>query len=172
MSLTHNIYNTRKYFMEPLRKLTDVNLLAPYIEESLKNNCDVRITVTGYSMYPLLRNRKDSVILGKPPKKLKKYDIVFYKREDGSYILHRILKIKDNLLSMAGDNEIELEYPIKPEQIIGVTTHYIKSGKKYSTKNLIYKLYVIIWAWLFPHRHKLMPKLIMLNQKIKRMIKR
>ena len=47
--------------------------LAPFIEEAIAQGKDVRLTVTGYSMYPLLRSGTDDVVLKKHDE-LKKYD--------------------------------------------------------------------------------------------------
>ena len=50
-------------------------------------------TNVGYSMLPLLRERRDiTEIRPKPNCCCKKYDVVLYRRGD-QYILHRILRV-------------------------------------------------------------------------------
>ena len=94
------------------KKLTDMSILGPFIELQIREEKKVKLTVTGDSMYPLLKSRIDTVVLD-TPKNLKKYDIVFYKRDNGRYILHRILKKKNGIFTIAGDYELKKEYPIR-----------------------------------------------------------
>ena len=126
--------------------------LAPFIEEAISQGKDVRLTVTGYSMYPLLRSGTDDVVLKKHGE-LKKYDVVLFKRGDGSYIFHRIIKIKDNVLTIAGDNETKKETPVMLSSVIAVMKSFYRSGKKHSTDELWYKLYSRLWLFIFPLRH-------------------
>ena len=80
-------------------KITDMDLLGAFIADSLSKGSEVNLTVTGDSMYPLFKSRVDTVVLAMPKntKSVKKRDIVFYRRDDGSYILHRILKIQKGI---------------------------------------------------------------------------
>ena len=50
-------------------------------------------------MFPLLKDNRDSFKLEKITSKPKKKDIVLYKRDNGQYVLHRIIKEKDNEIS-------------------------------------------------------------------------
>jgi len=100
--------------MEFEKRLCDMDELGPFIEESVKAGKKVKLTVTGDSMYPLFKSRVDTVVLDIPKnKKPGKYDIVFYKRDNGRYILHRILKEKNGAFVIAGDNEVKKEYPVR-----------------------------------------------------------
>lgn len=144
--------------MERETKITDMNLLGAFISDSISQGKEVNLTVTGDSMYPLLKSRVDTVVLVMP-KKLKKGDIVFYKRDNGSYILHRILKIKNELLTISGDNEMQKEFPVKQSQVIGVVKKFTRKGKEYSINSLWYKLYSFIWRVGFRYR-PIMLKLI------------
>lgn len=57
--------------------------------------------VHGTSMYPLLIDHKDSVYITFPTK-LKKYDVVLFRRNTNQLVLHRILKIKGSKVTMCG----------------------------------------------------------------------
>ena len=140
--------------MERETKITDMNLLGAFITDSISNGSEVNLTVTGDSMYPLFKSRVDTVVLAMPenPQKLKKRDIVFYRRDDGSYILHRILKIKNGLLTIAGDNEMKKEFPVRCDQVIGVVKRFTRNKKEYSTNEAWYKFYSFIWCAIFPFR--------------------
>jgi hypothetical protein len=55
----------------------------------INSGTDVKITVTGNSMRPMLRHRRDTVVLTScDVNTLKKGDLPLYVRDDGSYILH------------------------------------------------------------------------------------
>lgn len=125
--------------------------LAPFIEQAVSEGRDVRLTVTGYSMYPLLRSGTDDVILS-PAGKIRKYDVVLFKRDNGSYVFHRVIKIKNNVLTLAGDNETVKEYPVSRESVIAVMKSFVRSGKIYETNELWYILYSKIWLLIFPLR--------------------
>lgn len=141
--------------IEPTRKIADVAVMGAVTEEALLRGDTVRLTVTGNSMYPLLHSRRDTVTLS-PAGKIKKYDITFHKRQDGRYILHRVLKIqKDGTYLIAGDNELKTEPPVMREQIFGVVTEFTRWGETKKPKGLWYWLYVRIWHLLMPYRWKI-----------------
>lgn len=125
-------------------KKTDIQTLFPLIEENINNGSDVRIKVTGYSMYPLVCSYRDSVVLTKP-KKIKCGDVPFFKRADGSYILHRIVGVKGGAYKIRGDFEMKIEYPVYPEQIVAVAKGFYRNGKYISCESLVYKLYKAFW---------------------------
>lgn len=129
-----------------------IETIAPYIIEEINSGRKVKIGVTGSSMYPLLRSGSDAVILAKP-ENLKKLDVVFFKRENGQYVLHRIIQKKGDVLTIAGDNETKLEHPVYISDCIGKMTAFIRSGKLYYADMLSYRLYCHIWKFIFPFRH-------------------
>lgn len=133
------------------KKLTDMSALGPFIEEEIRKGKKVNLTVTGDSMYPLFKSRIDTVVLD-GTKNPKKYDIVFYRRENGSYILHRILKEKGGLYTIAGDNELKKEFPVKKEQIIAKVSEFTRKGKNHKANELFYRVYGFIWVNFFPVR--------------------
>ncbi len=134
------------------RRLCDMDELGPFIEENIKSGKKVNLTVTGDSMYPLFKSRIDTVVLDKT-KNPGKYDIVFYKRDNGRYILHRILKEKKGAFVIAGDNETKKEYPVRKDQIIAKVTGFVRKGKSHSADELFYRVYAFVWVNLFPIRH-------------------
>lgn len=132
-----------------------INDLAPVIEECLRNGSLVRMQVTGISMTPILHNLKDSVVLA-PPDKIRKYDIVLHRRANGQYILHRIIKKKGNVLTIAGDFETEKEYPVDEGCVIARVVSFCRNGREYSADDFIIKLYSRLWVLIFPVRHQVL----------------
>ena len=62
------------------------------IEEILQKEGCLVTTTAGVSMYPMLRNRRDTVVIRPAAGRLKKYDVALYKRGE-SYVLHRVVKV-------------------------------------------------------------------------------
>ncbi len=109
-------------------------------------------TTCGYSMYPMLRDRQDNVVIKKQDT-YHKYDIVLYKRND-IYILHRIIKVLDKGYIIRGDNCLYHEYDIDDDsKIIGCVVECYRGNKKINLNGLGYKLYVRIWNYSFPIRY-------------------
>lgn len=127
--------------------------LCPMIQELLAGGSTVQLTVTGISMRPMLMHRRDQVELTTVPVKLHRYDIPLYQRENGSFILHRIVKVeKDGTYTCAGDGQISLETGVRQEQVIAVVQSFTRKGKKISCQNKGYQLYARIWTALLPIR--------------------
>ena len=125
--------------------------LAAIIRPTLDSGRSVRFIVTGKSMYPLLVPERDSVVLVRA-NNLKNRDIAFYERRDGSYILHRIVKINKKGVWCVGDNQTIVEGPLEREQIIGVVTSINRNGKEISVKSFRYRSYAFIWSLIRPFR--------------------
>ena len=105
------------------------SMLEPIIREKLENGATVTIQPKGTSMLPLIRQGQDEVILKKPSGRLNKYDIPFYKRASGQFVLHRIVKRRKNDYVLCGDNQIDYEYGITDDMIIAVIEAIKKDGK-------------------------------------------
>ena len=121
-------------------------------EELLDTKGYIVYTNVGYSMMPLLRQRRDVIeIRPKGPGRCKKYDVVLYKRRD-RYILHRILKVCPDGYVIAGDHNTVPEYDIKDEHILGVMKRILRNGKEIRMDDKLYMLYVHLWCDLYPVR--------------------
>lgn len=115
--------------------------LEPIIREKISGGGKIIIEPKGTSMLPLIRQGKDKVELSPPPQKLKKYDVPFYKRKDGSFVLHRVIKVRKNDYVLRGDNQTVNEPGITDDMIIAVATAIIKDGKTIKTDDKDYIIY-------------------------------
>jgi len=113
----------------------------PVMEEQLKAGKSVKFTPGGRSMLPLIRPGVDSVLIKKAPDRLKKYDVPLYRRKNGSFILHRVVKVKNNAYVMRGDNQNILERNVKHEQILAVAVGMYKNGEYISFNGVKYWIY-------------------------------
>ncbi len=96
----------------------------PLISEQLNKGGSAVFTIHGTSMLPFLKDRSHSVKLEKPEASPKKYDIIFYRRDDGDFILHRIVGVKKEGFVCRGDNQVDNEFPVRFDSVIGVVTQY------------------------------------------------
>jgi len=136
-----------------LNKRVALSELSPVITEILQNDGQVIITVTGVSMFPMLRHHRDKVsLVGSREGYLKKYDIVLFVRPGGKYILHRIVAVKETGYVMIGDNQYVKEYPVLPSQVVGVVKGFWRNKKYISCDNFIYYLYCRFWVQSYPLR--------------------
>lgn len=113
----------------------------------------VTIGVTGNSMSPLLRHKRDTVVLEPCDKyALKRGDLPLYKRENGQFVLHRIACVEENTYTMVGDAQTELEIGLPKENVLAIVTGITRKGRFFSAQNKWYRIYVAVWLWLRPVR--------------------
>ncbi len=115
--------------------------LFPLIEEKLKNGGEVSFKPHGISMLPLIRQGKDSVTLEQLKREAKKFDVIFYRRPDGQFVLHRIIGHDKNGFILCGDNQFVKEYEVQKSQIIGIMTSVCREGGRISCESAGYKVY-------------------------------
>ncbi len=141
----------------------------PLIRERLAEGKKVIFGPKGTSMLPMLRQGIDRVELVAVKGKLKKYDLPFYVRDNGQYVLHRIVKVRDTYTCI-GDNQYVYEHGVRQDQIIAVMTGYYRGDEYISAKSWRYKWYCRRWHWTRPIRplwRRLKGKLVKLIQRKK-----
>lgn len=128
--------------------------IVPIMEEIIKNGGKCKLRVTGYSMTPILKHLRDSVILKSPENRpIKKGEIVFIKRHTGQFVLHRVYKIIDEkTFVMNGDAQQWVEI-VNNDQVIGVCSSIIRNNTEISCDNWKYKSIIKIWQFFRPIRN-------------------
>lgn len=147
--------------------------LAPIMSECMADGQEVVLTITGNSMSPFLRNKKDQVVLTAcDPAALQPGDVPLYRRRNGKYILHRIVERDDGVTrirfgedkplpsrcdslryTMLGDAQWQEEPNIMPDQIVAVATAFISRGKRWECAGEAYRRNRLRWhrlLWLRP----------------------
>lgn len=124
--------NVREVDASELTKKISDDGLVKIILYKLSCGERVALTVTGNSMLPFLRDSKDSVILGKLEKPPKRGDIVFYRRKNGAYVLHRVVKRKGENYYFSGDAQLAVEGPIEKGCLLAVCESVVRDGKEIS----------------------------------------
>mgnify|MGYP000106734944 FL=1 len=138
--------DSEKYFEEkkPVR-LVDTQEYMEMIRALLEDGQEVSMIVTGNSMRPFLKHGRDKICMKKTDRKLRKGDIVFYRRENGQYVMHRILKCRDQSYTLLGDGQIVPESGIRQEQIFARITKVQVRGKWIGSENFRWRFFEHIW---------------------------
>lgn len=124
--------------------------LFPSMAEKIASGGEVTFRVVGKSMQPMVFDRRDTVTIKNHNGKLKKFDLPFYRRDDGNFVLHRVIKLQKNGNYICrGDNQWEKEFDVRDDQIIGIVTAFNRGGKKINVDTSRgYKFYCTIWPWV------------------------
>ena len=133
------------------RHTANLSELFPLMEECLRMGQSVKFSPRGTSMLPMIVPGRDSVTLSSPPERLKKFDIPLYRREDGSFVLHRVVKVGDSYTCI-GDHQFKTEPGIEHGQVMAVVTAFTRKGKTYSVSCAGYRLYCVLWHISRPAR--------------------
>ena len=131
-----------------LNKETTLEAVIDIIKEKLDSGGTVTFTPNGTSRLPMLRDGEDVVVLKKPSGRLHLFDVPLYQRENGQYVLHRVIDFgRDGSYVLCGDNQFAKERGIRDDQIIAVMTAFYRKGKAYSIASLRYRAYVNFWYY-------------------------
>ena len=122
------------------------------IERELSEKGSIAYITKGVSMRPLFRTRRDMIVIKPVERELKKYDIVLYRGAGGEYILHRIIKVKEDFFVIRGDNTYTKEF-VPKDRVIGVLVSYNRNGKHGSPDSLGFKIYSRLWRFIYPLRY-------------------
>ena len=125
--------------------------LAELILLQLETGGKATLAVTGHSMHPTLRERRDSVVLRLPDERQKKGDTILYLRENGQYVLHRIIDTEADGYICSGDNQVMRE-PVAHSQVLAVVSGITRKGKLYSVDSLVARVYRVFCVGMFPLR--------------------
>lgn len=124
----------------------ELSELLPVMEEVLSSGGEFSFIPGGNSMRPMLYGKRDQVTIVKPEGRLKKYDLPLFRKPDGGFILHRVVKVLPDSYVTRGDCTVSYERDITDAQIIGVVKSFVRCGKTYSTDSRKYRIYCTFWT--------------------------
>lgn len=140
--IPRRVVDTREY-IDVLRGLTD-------------EGKEVSMLIAGSSMNPFLVHYRDTIFFKKPDRPLRRGDMVFYQRESGQYVMHRILRVKKDGLYIVGDAQTEIEGPVRPEQVFAIITRVVRKGKTISPGDFWWEFFEHVWLCFVPVRRVIM----------------
>lgn len=122
----------------------------------------VKLRPKGNSMRPFIDGSKDILVLT-PPASLSKYDVVLARIDGKRYVIHRIIKISENRITLMGDSNLYGKEECFRSDIFGTVESIIHNGKEHSLRSSSARLYAMLWRCLLPLRR--------VTRKISNMIK-
>lgn len=134
-----------------MRRL-DTDAYVSALRDLVNEGKECRLLISGSSMAPFLVHERDSIIFSKPDRELRRGDMVFYQRDNGQYVMHRILHVRPEGLYIIGDAQTEVEGPVKPEQVFALVTKVNRKGKWIGPGNFWWWFFGTVWLRLFPIR--------------------
>ena len=97
------------------------------IEDVLKEKGVYMGPTVGVSMLPMLKTRRDTIVVKPKTERLKRLDVALYKRGE-DYILHRVLESVDGGYIIRGDN-CYADENVPEDAVIGVLTEFFRKDK-------------------------------------------
>ena len=99
------------------------------IEEILQEKGVYVGPTVGYSMYPMLKDRRDTIVVRPKTERLLPLDVALY-ISDGKYVLHRVLEVVEDGYIIRGDNCFVNEHVLE-DAVFGVLTEFYRKDKHY-----------------------------------------
>jgi hypothetical protein len=128
----------------------------PFVIEQLNNGHTAILPLRGRSMRPFLEDGRDKALL-----QLCDYpkvgDAVLAEISKGHFVLHRIICIDGNQVTLRGDGNLSDEYCLLSDIKAKAVGFYRKNRKKVDrTDGLKWRLYSWWWTHLYPLRRYLL----------------
>ncbi len=110
---------------------------------------EVSLTPKGKSMLPFIQEGKDTVVLRKLPL-VKKGDIVLARLPE-HYVLHRVIAVGEETLTLMGDGNLHLKERCSREDVLGTVVQIERKGRKAHRPGR-----ALLWRALLPCRRLLL----------------
>lgn len=134
---------------------SDALILAEAIR-LVSEGVSVTFPVRGCSMLPFIVGGRDSVILEKVST-IKKFDVVLAEVEGGLHVIHRVVKIDGEHVSLMGDGNLAKCEQCVVSQIKAHVNYVVQpGGEKRALDSFGWRLFAIIWFKLLPLRRWLL----------------
>ena len=147
--------------MEAKTTVLNSEALSHAVTQAVSSGGVFLLTVTGGSMVPALLHQKSQAELCSP-ENIRKRDIVLARRGDGSLVLHRVIRICEDTLTLNGDAQNWTE-TVHKTQILAVVVRFCRKGRWYTPHSFADRLYCFLWGLTRPVR----PALFRLYSKLK-----
>lgn len=125
------------------------------VSETLAEGHTAVIWVKGYSMRPFIEFGRDKVKLA-PAAACHEGDAVLAEIAKGHYVLHRIIKVEGERLTLQGDGNVRgIEHCLTAD-VRGLVTEYIRPNRTLSADDVCLKRKIRLWRKLRPIRRYLL----------------
>lgn len=137
------------------RKEIPNRVLLGLARDMIREGHTATISVKGYSMRPFLEHQRDCVILD-APNNLKVGDAVLAETTPDHYVLHRIIDIQGDDITLMGDGNLRGIEHCKRQYVAGVVTHYIRPNRTLQANDPVLMRRIRLWRRLKPVRRYLL----------------
>lgn len=130
--------------------------LFPHIISLLEEGHTVTLKLRGYSMRPFLEDNRDTAVMRKVTD-IVCWEPVLAEISQGQYVLHRIIDIDGDNITLLGDGNLNVEHCSKKDVKAQVIGFYRKGRNKLETiEGRKWKVYSKVWKTLLPIRRYLL----------------
>ncbi len=128
----------------------------PEIVKMLNEGHTVTLTLKGYSMRPFLEDGRDKALFIKPSA-ITVGDPVLAEIAPQHYVLHRIIHIDGEKVTLLGDGNLSIEHCLK-SNVVGAVIGFYRKGRNTldRTDGRKWRLYSFVWTHLYPIRRYLL----------------
>jgi hypothetical protein len=139
------------------------------LDELIKDGKRVRLTVSGGSMFPFIRDG-DVVEIEGLNSKILVGDVLLVRKNEETYVLHRVVKIEKDKFFLRGDYSSSLEGPFRKEDVVGRAVIRFSGRRVYDLSREWIRLAGMIWARTFPINHHTIRLLLGLKRLFKKLL--
>ena len=135
-----------------IERVVDTNEYVTVLRELAEEGRVVSMLIAGSSMSPFLCHNRDYIYFTKPDRELRRGDMVFYQRDTGQYVMHRIYKRKKDGYYMIGDAQTQIEGPLRRDQIFARIIKVKRKGRIIEPGNFWWEFFEHVWIRIIPLR--------------------
>lgn len=137
-------------------RTVDTRAYVSVLRELVEEGKEVSMLIAGSSMAPFLVHQRDYIYFKKPERNLREGDMVFFERDSGQYVMHRIWKVKSDGYYIVGDAQTEIEGPVREEQIFAIITKVKRKDQWIEPGDFWWEFFEHIWIRMIPVRRIVM----------------
>ena len=128
----------------------------PEIVRLLNEGHTITLPLRGFSMRPFLEDNRDKALFTKPTNP-KVGDPVLAEIEPGHFVMHRIIAIDGNAVTLRGDGNLNDEHCLL-QNVCGAVIGFYRKGRTRldRTDGWKWKCYSFVWMRLYPIRRYLL----------------
>lgn len=137
-------------------------ILLPEVEKLLNEGATLTLKVKGNSMLPFIVGGRDSVVLAKAGS-LQEGDMVLARLADRQYVLHRIVRLQGEEVTLMGDGNLHGTEHCRPADICGKVIRLQRNGRYIEVDAPSERRKAALWQRLRPVRRYLLAAYRRLN---------
>ena len=138
-----------------MQKKDDAMILSEAIR-LVSEGIEVTFPVNGRSMRPFIEGGRDSVVLVRP-ENVKPMDVVLAKTDDGRYVIHRVMEMAGDRVTLMGDGNLLGREHTECKQIYAKVTHVVlPNGYKRDLNTPFIHFVQKMWVRVLPLRRYLL----------------